>query len=180
MCEINFAHILSLWETGGRGWGGGGVAAILKLSQKWKKCTNVFRYFLWRFICAFFVKLRQGRGFGEGGVAILKLFHRDRILANFIMHTSLRDHQEMTSSKKAHFCPPPCHLYVTFADPPPTSRHLLDPKKIRIFFDFKFIPKKWVFFYITKKCPQKKYRRPASGIFPPKMMSLFRPPPCHL
>ena len=135
---------------------GEGVAAILKLSQKWKKCTNVFRYFLWRFICAFFVKLRQGRGFGEGGVAILKLFHRDRILANFIMHTSLRDHQEMTSSKKAHFCPPLSSVRHFRWPPPPTSRHLLDPKKIRIFFDFKFIPKKWVFFLYNKKMSSKK------------------------
>ena len=79
MCKI-YSYFLSMRH--------GLFALILKLSQKWKS-GQMFSDIFYKVICTFFVKLRQGKGGGERRVAILKLFHQDKLFAKFILHRSL-------------------------------------------------------------------------------------------
>ena len=156
MCEINFAHILSLWETGGRGWGG---CSDFEVVSKMKKVYKCFQILFMKIHLRIFRKIETRAGFWGGGCRNFKVVSQRQNLSKFYYAHIPKGPSRNDVIQKSPFLPPPCHLYVTFADPlapPPTSRHLLDPKKIRIFFDFKFIPKKWVFFLYNKKMSSKK------------------------
>ena len=123
--------------------GGGGGCSDFEVVSKMKKVYKCFQILFMKIHLRIFRKIETRAGFWGGGCRNFKVVSQRQNLSKFYYAHIPKGPSRNDVIQKSPFLPPLVICTSLSLTPlPPTSRHLLDPKKIRIFFDIKFIPKK--------------------------------------